>query len=214
MNKKKAFRVNIFTSYERPYYLEDNMKYIILAGLLLTFVACVERTETPSSQTRVQSAAAPTDSLNEHLRFFQPYLNKTWKGTFAAEPGQQPAIDISRWERMLNGQAIRMAHSVNEGEYAGETILFWDKAKGSLVYYYFTTAGFFTHGTMTLADGKWIAHEYVENNANGITEVRSTSEFRDDGSMHTVAEFLQNGAWVPGHTIHYVEAPDAKLIFR
>jgi len=160
-----------------------------------------------------QPAATP-DSLNEHLTAFKPYLNKTWKGTFVGEPGQPPMVDISRWERILNGQAIRMTHSVNNGIYGGETILFWDKSQKSLVYYYFTTAGFFTQGTMTMDGKKWTSHEYVTNNANGITEVRSTSEFLAHGSMHTVAEFLQHGKWVPGHTIDYVEAPEEALLFK
>lgn len=154
------------------------------------------------------------DSLNEHLRPLKPYLNKTYIGRFAQEPGQPATTDIARWERILNGQAIRMLHSVNNGEYGGETILFWDKARQSLVYYYFTTAGFFTNGTMILEGDKWVSHEMVSNNANGITEVRSTSRFFPDGRMNTVAEFKQNGQWVPGHTIDYVESPESRMIFR
>ncbi|HPI72123.1 MAG TPA: hypothetical protein PK843_08715 [bacterium] len=154
------------------------------------------------------------DSLNEHLRPFKPYLNKTYIGRFAQAPGQPPMQDIARWERILNGQAIRMLHSVNDGEYGGETILFWDKARRCLVYYYFTTAGFFTNGTMHLEVDKWVSHEMVTNNAHGITEVRSTSQFLPDGRMHTVSEFKQNGQWVHGHTIDYVESPESRMVFR
>ncbi len=167
-----------------------------------------------AQQPPVPFATNEPDSLNLHLRPFKSYLNKSWLGTFAAEAGVAPMHDVSRWERILNGQAIRMMHSVNDGIYGGETILFWDRNKQSLVYYYFTTAGFFTQGTMVQEDGKWVSHEYVANNANGITEVRSTSELKPDGSMHNVAEFLQNGTWVPGHTIDYVESPGSQVVFK
>ncbi|HNW60298.1 MAG TPA: hypothetical protein PKI62_11525 [bacterium] len=160
------------------------------------------------------AAAAGPDSLNVHLQALKPYLNQTWKGTFVGEAGAPPMHDVMRWERILNGQAIRILHSVNDGIYGGETILYWDKARNSLAYSYFTTAGFSTHGTMTGEAGKWVSHETVENNANGITEVRSTSALRPDGSLHNAAEFLQNGTWVPGHTIDYVADPEARILFR
>jgi len=184
--------------------MELSMKKHWFIGLSLLMLASLAAGQT----------AAQSDSLEVHLQAFKPYLDKTWKGSFSAEPGQPQMHDVSRWERMLNGQAIRMMHSVNLGEYGGETILFWDRAKQSLVYYYFTTAGFFTNGTMTLKGNKWISHEYVTNNANGITEVRSTSEFLTDGSLHTVAEFLKDGKWIHGHTIHYVPSPESQVIFR
>ena len=186
------------------------MQRIVLIALLLIGTALAQE---PPAPPIAPPSAAP-DSLNTHLLPFKPYLNRTWKGTFAAEPGQPAATDISRWERILNGEAIRMTHSLNEGAYGGETVLFWDQARKSLVYYYFTTAGFFTHGTMTMDGYKWVAHEFVENNANGITEVRSTCTFSPEGGMHTVSEYLQNGTWVHGHTIDYVESPDSRLIFR
>jgi hypothetical protein len=204
-----AIRVSIFSNHEWPFYQEPVMKYLLIILLFAGIAAAAE----PAASTTPAAIAQP-DSLNEHLLPLKPYLDITWKGAFAEEPGQPPMYDIARWERILNGQAIRMMHSVSDGIYGGETILFWDKQKQTLVYYYFTTAGFFTNGTMTIDGAKWISHEYVTNNANGITEVRSTSEFLKDGAMHTVAEFLQNGTWVPGHTIHYVEAPDAKMLFK
>jgi len=190
--------------------LEKKMKKTVIIALLLIGAALAQEPPAPP----IPLPAAAPDSLNAHLLPFKPWLNRTWKGTFVEVPGQPPATDVSRWERILNGQAIRMTHSLNQGAYGGETILFWDQGRKSLVYYYFTTAGFFTHGTMTMDGEKWVAHEFVENNANGITEVRSTSVFPPEGGMHTVSEFLQNGTWVHGHTIDYVESPDSRIIFR
>ena len=50
------------------------------------------------------------------LQALQPFIEKTWKGEFANSTPENPKQDISRWERALNGTAIRILHSVNNGE--------------------------------------------------------------------------------------------------
>ena len=152
--------------------------------------------------------------LSSHLKPLAAYLGKTYKGEFAGSTPEKPVYDIARWERALNGKAIRITHSVNNGQYGGESIVMWDPKKKSLTSWYFTTAGFFTQATITIEKNKLIAHEKVTGNQNGITEVRSTTGFLPGGEMKRKAEFLQKGKWVPGHSIHYKEAPDAKVIFK
>lgn len=148
------------------------------------------------------------------LEPFRPFIGRTWKGT---GPGPQPGTsmtDVARWERALNGQAIRTLHSVNDGEYGGESLIFWDRAEKSLVFHYFTTAGFQTRGTMSFDGARCVAHETVTGNESGITEVRSTTEILADGSMQTKSEYLRNGTWVPGHSFLYKEDPAAQVVFR
>jgi hypothetical protein len=158
-----------------------------------------------------EQQAPPT--LDSHLAPLAPFLGKTWRGEGAA-PGDQPMQDIARWERALNGQAVRVLHSVNRGEYGGETLIFWDSQKESLVFFYFTTAGFHTTGSMTIEGGRMVSHETVTGNENGVTEVRATSEVLPDGRLHSKAEYLQNGTWVPGHEFFYEEDPTAEVVFR
>ena len=50
--------------------------------------------------------------LSEHLMPFEPYLGKTFKGKFTHSTPEKPVYDISHWERTLNGNAIRILHSV------------------------------------------------------------------------------------------------------
>lgn len=153
-------------------------------------------------------------SLSEHLTPLAPFLGKTWRGEFADSTPEKPMFDVSRWERALNGQAIRVLHSVNDGEYGGETIIFWDPQQQQVAFHYFTTAGFFTMGTLTVADGKTTSRETVSGNQNGITEVEARSEILPDGRMRSTARYLQNGQWVPGHEILYREEPQAEVRFR
>src|SRR5262245_37748021 len=151
------------------------------------------------------------ENLDENLKAFQPFIGKTWKGELSDPSMNKPATDVARWERALNGMAVRVLHSVNNGEYGGESIIVWDKAKKSLAYYYFTTAGFYTNGTMKIENGKIISHEFVTGNTNGITEVKNTSEATADGKMISKSQYLQNGMWVDGHAAVYLEDASAQV---
>lgn len=154
------------------------------------------------------------EQLAEPLKPFAPYIGKTWRGEFANSTPDKPVIDISRWERALNGQAIRILHSVNNGEYGGETILFWDKKNASLVFYYFTTAGFYTTGTAKFEEGKFISHEVVTGNQDGVTEVKAIGEILPGGKLRSSSQYFKNGEWVQGHEILYVEDANAQVIFK
>jgi hypothetical protein len=178
-----------------------NMKLnLILAGLF--------------SGVAIQLSSADEPPLNAHLQIFRPLLDKSWQGTFANSKPDKPIVDVQKWERTLNGQAIRVLHSINQGAYGGETMFFWDNKRNTVVYYYFTTDSFMTTGTLQAENGKFITHEDVKGDANGVTEVRATSELLPDGKFHVKAEYLKDGKWASGHECTYQEAPDAKVVFK
>ena len=154
------------------------------------------------------------ETLINALEPFRPFLGKTFRGELSESTPEKPVVDISKWERALNGQAVRNLHSLNNGEYGGETIIYYDKDKKSLIYYYFTTAGFYTHGTMKFEGDTVVSHEFVEGNENGITEAKSTAIILEDGSLYNKSMYLKNGEWIEGHEATYVEAPDAEVIFK
>ena len=79
--------------------------------------------------------SADTPSLEPHLEPLRPLLDKTWKGTFKDSKPEKPTVDVMHWERALNGKAVRVLHSINEGIYAGETIIMWDENKQSVTYH-------------------------------------------------------------------------------
>ena len=160
------------------------------------------------------SAFAADAALAKPLEPLAPLLGKTWKGTFKESTPEKPMHDVARWERALNGQAVRVLHSVNDGMYGGETLIIWDAAKSSLVYYYFTTAGFHTIGTMTVDGRKLTSREAVTGNAQGITEVESVSELLPDGTMRVIASYLKDRQKVGGREVIYVEAPTAQVLFK
>ncbi|HPF69817.1 MAG TPA: hypothetical protein PLQ13_04025 [Candidatus Krumholzibacteria bacterium] len=151
-------------------------------------------------------AASPLDA-------FAPFGGKTFRGTFT-DPGGKVMTDVSHWEMILGGKAVRSVHSLNDGEYGGETLIFMDGERQGLAFVYVTTAGFRTEGTIEVVDDGFTSHEVVKGDAGGITEVRATAKLLPDGTMTMVSEFLQGGQWKPGHTITYVEDPLAEVLFR
>ncbi|HEX4953143.1 MAG TPA: hypothetical protein VF017_07085 [Thermoanaerobaculia bacterium] len=155
--------------------------------------------------------AAEPPTVDPHLAPLAAFAGKTWRGNLAAE-GKPAQWDVSRWEVVLKGKAIKTRHSVNEGAYGGESYIVWDEAKQSLVYFYFTNAGFYTTGTMTATGKGFEAREAVTGQADGITEVRSTYELLPDGRMRTRSEYLKNGEWVGGREAIYVEDPSATVV--
>src|SRR4030095_9287211 len=133
------------------------------------------------------AVAAEQLPLNVHLEPLRPLLEKTWKGTFKDSKHGKPNVDVKKWERAHNGQAIRILHSINDGAYGGETLLVWDEQRKTIAYYYFTTDGFMTNGTLEAKDGKFVMHEDVKGDASGVTEVRSTSDILRRRQFHVDA---------------------------
>jgi hypothetical protein len=160
------------------------------------------------------SGSTENTRLNEHLKIFEPYVGKTYRGEFANSTPDKPIVDVSRWERAMNGQAVRILHSVNQGEYGGETILMWDAKNQKIAFWYFTTAGFFTQGTIETEGNGWTTIEKVSGNANGITEVKAVSKPTTDGGFVTKSEYFKDGKWEPGNERTYRLAPDAEVTFR
>jgi hypothetical protein len=157
--------------------------------------------------------AADSPALDPHLEALRPWLGKTFKSE-AKESSDKPATDVSRWERALNGKAVRILHSINNGSYGGESIVMWDEQKQAVGYHYFTTAGFTTEGTINFREGKLITNELVKGDAQGVTEVRGTTEMRPDGTFYTKTEYLKDGKWTPGREAVYHEDGAAKVIFK
>ena len=114
----------------------------------------------------------------------------------------------------MNGNAVRIMHSVNNGEFGGESIVMWDSDKESLISWYFTTAGFYTQARLHFEDDKLISIEDVTGNENGITQVKAIIELLPDGELVNSSRYLMNGNWVDGHKIHYKEVPDTQVVFR
>jgi len=160
------------------------------------------------------AASSENPPLDKHLEPLRPFLGKTWRGEFKNSKPAKPTVDVARWERALNGQVVRVLHSVNDGSYGGESLIRWDNEQGRLTYVYLSTAGFHNTGTMTVSSNQIVAVEKVVGNTNGITEVRSTYELRPDGTLLNRAQYLKDGQPAGEREVLYREAPQAEVKFK
>jgi hypothetical protein len=149
-----------------------------------------------------------------HLEPLARFVGKTWRGEASTHSPETPMVDISHWEWALNGRAIRILHSVNDGEYGGESIVMWDPEAEALSVHYFTTAGFMTRATLEVLEDGYRSVEDVSGHEGGITRVEAVAHVLPDGRLRSTSRYLRNGDWVDGHSITYAEAPSAKVIFR
>lgn len=161
-------------------------------------------------------AAGPVAAaeMNQHLAPLAHLIGKSWRGTVSPPGAAKPATDVSRFELALNGQAVRNRHSIDDGAYGGETFIVWEEARQSLVYFYFTTAGFYTTGTMKVEDGVLTSHETVKGAAGGISEVKATHRLLPDGRLQVKSRYLKDGQWVDGRETYYAEDPQAVVRFK
>jgi hypothetical protein len=164
--------------------------------------------------TVLAAGPAAAAEMNPHLAPLAHLIGKTWRGTVSPPGEAKPAADVSRFELALNGQAVRNRHSIDDGAYGGETFIVWEEARQSLVYFYFTTAGFYTTGTMSVEDGAIVSHEIVKGAAGGVAEVKATSRVLPDGRLHVKSRYLKDGQWVDGRETYYTEDPQAVVRFK
>lgn len=157
---------------------------------------------------------AKSTELSEPLKPLAAFLG-TWQSEFATADGKTLS-DVANWQRALNGKAIRTLHSINNGVYGGESLIFWDAKKSSLVFYYFTTADFYTTGTIeVVSDREFVAYEDVSGDgpmSKGITKVKSTSKLVE-GGLTVTTSYLKHGSWTTPELRRY-KASDKQVIFK
>jgi len=155
-------------------------------------------------------AARAADPAPE-LAMLKPFIG-TWKTVSGAVDGSEDFTDISKWEWILKGQVVRITHSVNDGAYAGESLIHWYGQQQKIIYRYVTTAGFYTDGEITAADAGGIdVREYVRGAASGPTETRAHYAVTADGRIEAWSKFLVDGKWTEANTVTYEAAPDVEV---
>ena len=85
--------------------------------------------------------------------------------------------------------------------------------KGKLVFYYFTTADFFTKGEIEqLTENSFTAYEEVSGNEDGIKKVRSVSTLTEDKILVSTSYFKHDN-WSEPEERTYVRS-DRKVILN
>lgn len=166
---------------------------LLLAAPGLTAVAQVAELPAPGVG---RAAYAPF----EHL------VGRTWRGVGT---GPEAVEDIQRWEWAVGGHAVRVVHSVGGGAYAGETLIFRDKASGAYIFHYFTSGGFHSTGVMRPTGPGAFEVEETVHGLDGFPPMRSTLVMGPDGVQRARSFQQENGAWVEKGGFDYREDASA-----
>jgi len=154
------------------------------------------------------------EELSKHLSGLQNFIDKKFKGEFYNSTKEKPLFDVIHFERILNGSAICISHSVNDGEYGGKYIIIWNSDIGKVESYYFSTGGEIRVSKARIHNEEIIIEDDYLKNKNGIKKVKKTYKLNDIGYLENHIEYLMNNLWVKTYEINYVENDSVKIIFQ
>ncbi|TKB47553.1 hypothetical protein E8M12_01000 [Thalassotalea mangrovi] len=176
--------------------------------MLLCLLAILVSTQARSAGEVYIPDSHQQGELHPKLAMFQPYFGG-WQANMGKNQQGEEMIDVSVWQRALNGNAVRTLHSINDGAYGGESLIFWDESEQKIKFYYFTTASFYTSGWMEITgDNQFTAFEDVTGSEQGITQVKSTSELSEN-EITISTSYLKNGEWTEPQVRKYVRSDRA-----
>ncbi|MCV6622152.1 MAG: hypothetical protein OIF51_10430 [Cellvibrionaceae bacterium] len=160
--------------------------------------------------------AAAEIKLDAKLEPFRAFIG-TWQAPMNWGKDKGTVLDVAHWQVALNGKALKTVHSVNDGDYGGESFIFWDKKTKSYKSFYFTTADFYTEATIKLeGENKFSVLEKVASSgdglSSGITEVKSVSEIKD-GKLLVSTSYLKSGQWTKPEMRSYI-ASEREVKFK
>lgn len=148
--------------------------------------------------------------LHPKLERLRPFLGVTWRGDLRDPGTKNRRIDVVRYDRTLNGEVVRMLHSMNNGDLGGEMVIRFSDEKDAVEYHYFTSAGFYVQGIMTFRGGRMIAED---QDAEGRPVLR-TERWRKGDALVSVTRMYREGEWTRGTEQIYEPAPDEKIRYR
>lgn len=148
----------------------------------------------------------------EPMAVFANLAGKTWRGEGTA-PNGMAIVDIAKHDFIMDGRAFQSVHRLENADYGGKTVFFYDEGAEQYIFHYFTTAGFHTTGVIEPTELGFKAIEKVQNH-DVYDEVRS-EVFVEDGKMRVVSSHVdKEGNSNEGEEMIYVEIEDPGPLFE
>lgn len=147
----------------------------------------------------------------EPMAVFAPLHAKAYRAEWTDEKGGR-FVDTVVYEMILDGRALQSTHRIEGSTYGGQTIFFYDEARASYVFHYFTTGGFHTTGTATFEEGRMTSVEAVSGHPT-IASVRAVSTLSPDEIRVDVVYVGKDGAETPSPGRVYRPVADPGALF-
>ena len=152
--------------------------------------------------------------LSEKIQGFEVFIGKYFKGETFNSTKTKLISEVIHFKRILNGQAIRIVHSINEGEFGGESIITWNQENNILESVYFSTGGNIKHSMVTLKENTITLVEDVSKNQNSIKKVKTTYYLNSYGQLKKETKYYINNMWIFSHNSNYTESKSSEIIFN
>ena len=182
------------------------LRFFAIAVFALAAASCATAAEPKKSIEAEAIEQASASGVYAPMAPFAPFSGKTFRGEWTGEDGKT-YVDIAKYELILNGRALQSTHRLENVDYGGRTIFFFDEGARKYVFHYFTTGGFHTIGTADFIDDALVTEEKVEGMSN-VASVRSKSTFGADAIEIDVVYVGADGSETPGGHRIYKEIAD------
>ena len=117
--------------------------------------------------------------MSPHLKGSENFLGKKFEEIINSTISN-PLIDVIQFERILNGKAISITHSVNHGEYGGKYQILWNSDKEKVESYCTVEI---VISPVTILKNEIIIEEDFSKNENSILKVKKIYNFDDVGNQ-------------------------------
>ena len=153
-------------------------------------------------------------NLSSQLNGSERFIGKKFSGEFYNSTKDKPLKDIIYFERILNGKAISISHSVNDGEYGGKYIIMWNAEKNMVESYFFSTGGEIILSEATISANNIIIVVDFSKYGNRIKKVKKIYKLNKDGTLENKIKYFINNVWVNSHSMKYVQSDLARVNFK
>ena len=153
------------------------------------------------------AASAATEPRPSPFAALSFLVGHCWKGSF---PGGQ-VTDEHCFSWIYGDKFVRDRHVVRHGDGQpddlGESIYVWDAPAGELQYLYIESGGGFSRGSVA-READALVFPPTRYSENGKEQTyRSRWQKSGASAYEVVTEFLVNGQWQPGFTLHMQRQP-------
>lgn len=138
-----------------------------------------------------------SQELDEHLKLFEPIVNKKWEGDMPrfGEGAKREVL----WKVIWNGRAIKQTTEIKTLKSITEAYFYWDSDKQEIGVFSITSNGNFFQGHVVEDDGKILIYGLITFPDNKL-KFRNTFELTQEGKLIDKWFTFRDGEWKPGHT--------------
>lgn len=150
-----------------------------------------------------QAPAGGDHRLDENLKLLEPLVNKKWVGEIKALDSDEYLEIVRRFDVVWRGSAIRITGYCRALESEREGYIYWDSAEERIAMFAINNRGIVQQGHIGEQQGSIVIAGHITFPDRKL-EFKNTFELTQDGKLVDKWYRLENGEWLPGHSVELV----------